>query len=87
MRMTKPDLDALIEAQERVLLFCLGSRTDWKEAGITFKAVAGLLRKPWEVAKSLAGPPIPLVRLVGPSKRLTLTDAGRAALRTLLRDL
>jgi hypothetical protein len=89
-RMTKPDIDALIkalEAQERVLLFCLGSGTDWKEAGVTFKAVAGLLRKPWEVGIPLLVPPIALVRLVGPSKRLALTDAGRAVLRTLLRDL
>jgi hypothetical protein len=82
--MTKPDIDALIkalEAQERVLLFCLGSGTDWKEAGVTLKTVAGL------VGKSFWFVPMPLVRWVMPSKRLELTDAGRAALRTLLRDL
>jgi hypothetical protein len=80
--MTKPDIDALVKtlgAQERVLLFCLGSGTDWKEAGVTLKTVAGL------VVKSLSV--IHLVRLVGPSKRLALTDVGRAALRALLRDL
>jgi hypothetical protein len=26
--------------QERVLLFCLASGTDWKQAGVTFKTVA-----------------------------------------------
>jgi beta-phosphoglucomutase-like phosphatase (HAD superfamily) len=81
-----PPVDALIkalEAQERVLLFCLGSGTDWKEAGVTFKAVVGLLRAPWTVPIH----PIPLVRLVGPSQRLAITDAGRAVLRALLRDL
>jgi hypothetical protein len=54
--MTKPDIDA----QERVLLFCLGSGTDWKEVGLTFKTVAGLLRKPWELAIPLLVPPYPL---------------------------
>jgi hypothetical protein len=80
--MTKPDIETLVKAlgaQERVLLFCLGSGTDWKEAGVTLKTVAGL------VSKSLWL--IHLVRLVGPSKRLALTEAGRAALRALLRDL
>lgn len=36
--MTKPDIDALIKAlgvQERILLFRLASRTDWKQAGVT----------------------------------------------------
>jgi hypothetical protein len=75
-RMTKPDIDALIKAlgvQERVLLFCLGSGTDWKEAGVTLKTVARLVGS---------------FTLVGEiSGRLVLTDYGRAALRALLRDV
>src|SRR5215831_3944520 len=67
--MTKPDIMAL-GVQERVLLFCLGSGTDWKQAGVTLKTVAHLLVK----------------FLVMPNRdgRLFLTDAGRAALRDLL---
>jgi hypothetical protein len=78
------DIEALVEAlgaQERVLLFCLGSGTDWKEAGVTLKTVAGLVGKSFWVV------PMPLVRWVMPSKRLELTDAGRSALRELLREL
>jgi hypothetical protein len=89
MGMTKPDIDALIKAlgvQERVLLFCLASGTDWKQAGVTFKTAVDIL-----VMGRRSG--LPLVKLVNthrPSRwvgRLALTDAGRAALRTLLRDL
>jgi hypothetical protein len=75
-RMTKPDIDALIKAlgaQERVLLFCLASGTDWKNAGVTLKTVAILVRN------FLVTP--------FPAGRLALTDAGRAALRALLQDL
>ena len=70
--MTKPDIMAL-GVQERVLLFCLGSGTDWKQAGVTLKTVAHLLVK----------------FLVMPNRdgRLFLTDAGRAALRDLLPGL
>jgi hypothetical protein len=75
--MIKPDIDAL-GVQERILLFCLGSGTDWKEAGVTPKTVAGMMWK-YLVFPTWApgGRPPPL----------TLTDAGRAALRALLRDL
>jgi hypothetical protein len=40
------DIKALVKAlgaQERVLLFCVGSGTDWKEAGVTLKTVARLV--------------------------------------------
>jgi hypothetical protein len=56
----KPDIDAL-GVEERVLLFCLASRTDWKQAGVTFKTVAGM------VTMFLVTP-----RVLG--RRLTLTD-------------
>jgi hypothetical protein len=39
--MIKPDIKAL-GVEERVLLFCLASRTDWKQAGVTLKTVAGM---------------------------------------------
>src|SRR5258707_10975520 len=42
------DIKALVKAlgvQERVLLFCLGSGTDWKEAGVTLETVAGMVGK------------------------------------------
>jgi hypothetical protein len=70
------DIKALVKAlgaQERVLLFCVGSGTDWKEAGVALKTVARL------VANFLVTP--------FPAGRLALTDAGRAALRELLREL
>jgi len=78
VRMTKSDIKAL-GVQERVLLFCLGSGTDWKRAGVTLQTVAGLVGKL----------PFTLNRLVTPlpTGRLALTNAGRAALRELLRDL
>jgi hypothetical protein len=71
------DIEALVKAlgvQERVLLFCLGSGTDWKQAGITLETVAGL------VFNFVVTPRFP-------TYRLALTDRGRAALRELLRDL
>ncbi len=67
--MIKRDIMAL-GVQERVLLFCLGSGTDWKQAGITLATVGGLVMKF-------------LVTATG--GRLALTDDGRAALRALLR--
>ena len=73
--MTERDIEALVKAlgvQERVLLFCLGSRTDWSRAGVTLKTVAGLM---------IDG----LVTPIG--GHFVLTDDGRAALRALLRDL
>jgi hypothetical protein len=70
--MTKPDIMAL-GVQERVLLFCLGSGTDWTQAGVTLKTVAGMVMKFLVMPTSAGG--------------LALTDYGRAALRALLRDL
>jgi hypothetical protein len=73
--MTKRDTEALINAlgvQERVFLFCLGSRTDWRRAGVTLKVVARLM----------------VNGLVTPTGgHFVLTDDGRAALRALLQDL
>jgi hypothetical protein len=80
--MSKPDIEAL-GVQERILLFCLASGTDWKQAGVTFKTAVDILvmgRRPG----------LPLVKLVNTHRaggRLALTDAGRAVLRTLLRNL
>jgi hypothetical protein len=71
--MIKPDIDEL-GVQERVLLFCLASGTDWNPAGVASKTLAGMVTKF-------------LVTVTWSSHRLALTDAGRAALRTLLRDL
>jgi hypothetical protein len=67
------DIKALVKAlgaQERVLLFCVGSRTDRKEAGVTLKTVASL------VVNFLVTP--------FPTGRLALTDADLAALRELV---
>jgi hypothetical protein len=82
--MIKPDIDAL-GVQERVLLFCLASGTDWKQAGVTLKTVAGM------VGKALLYPGVQITQarklISRGGKALVLTDAGRAALRALLRDL
>jgi hypothetical protein len=48
MGMTKPDIDAPIKAlgvQERILLFCLATETDWTQAGVTLKTAAGAVGK------------------------------------------
>jgi hypothetical protein len=69
------DIEALVKAlgvQERVLLFCIGSRTDWRRAGVTLKTVAGM------VVNGLVTPT---------GGHFVLTDDGRAALRALLQDL
>jgi len=59
--------------RERLLLFRVGSGTDWQRAGVTGETVTAL------VAKGL------LVR--DGAGRLTLTDDGRAALQALLPGL
>ena len=74
--MTTPDIKAL-GVQERVLLFCLDSGTDWKQAGVTLKTVAGMVGTAFFT-------PNGLVTYRG--RALALTDAGRAALRALLRE-
>jgi hypothetical protein len=65
----KPDITALT-VRERVLLFCVGSGTDWQRAGVMSETVTAL------VVKGL------LVRDAG--GRLALTKDGRAALRGLM---
>jgi hypothetical protein len=89
--MIKPDIEAL-GVQERVLLFCLASGTDWKQAGTTLKAVAGIVgagvalkTEAGRVGKALLRPNH--LVMPTPSGALALTDAGPAALRALLRDL
>jgi hypothetical protein len=76
------DIDALVKelgVQERVLLFCLASGTDWKQAGVTFKTVVSqsFFRESWSRIT---------VRVMRDG-HLALSWAGRAALRALLRDL
>jgi hypothetical protein len=78
MRMTKRDIKSL-SVQERILLFCLASGTDWKEAGVTLKTVASM------VGEFFIAHPYQLVTISGGSPALTW--AGRAALRELLHDL
>jgi len=84
--MIKPDIGAL-GVQERLLLFCLASGTDWKQAGVTLKTVVGMVGKAFFTPNGLAmyrgrdG----LVMYRG--RALALTDAGRAALRALLPGL
>jgi len=53
-------------------LFCLGSRTNWKRAGVTLKTVARL------VMNGLNTPT---------GGHFVLTDDGRATLQALLQDL
>jgi hypothetical protein len=62
-----------LSARERTLLFCVGSGTDWQRVGITGETVTALIVKGLLV-RDAAG-------------RLVLTNAGRAALRVLRRDL
>jgi hypothetical protein len=59
--------------RDRMLLFCVGSGTDWQRAGVTGETVTAL------VVRGL------IVRDV--RGRVTLTDDGRAALRALLPGL
>ena len=66
------DISAL-GVRERILLFCIGSGTDWQRAGVTGEIVTAL------VVKGL------LVR--DGAGRLALTEEGRDALRALLPDL
>jgi hypothetical protein len=64
---------AALTARERTLLFCVDSGTDWQRVGISGETVTASIVKGLLVWDA-AG-------------RLALTDAGRAALRALLRDL
>ena len=86
--MIKHDIDAL-GVQERVLLFCLASGTDWKQAGVTFKTVVDMVWGPLlrPNVRNLANfRPNCLVAMT-PRGAYSLTDAGRATLRALLRNL
>jgi hypothetical protein len=74
--MIKADIDAL-GVREHVLLFCLASGTDWKQAGVSLRTVAGMVGKLFFTGEGL----------VGGGRALALTHAARAALRALLRDL
>jgi hypothetical protein len=62
-----------LTASDRILLFCVGSGTDWQRAGVTSENVTALVVKGLVVRDALG--------------RLALTEDGRAALRTLLPDL
>jgi hypothetical protein len=77
--MAKRDMKSLVKTlgmQERTLLFCLASGTDWKQAGVTYNTVAGMI----------GNPIIGQTRLVTMTSTgsLALTDAGRVVLRAML---
>jgi len=59
--------------RERMLLFCIGSGSDWQPAGVTGETVTALVVKGLLVRDALG--------------HLALTNDGRAALRALLPDL
>jgi hypothetical protein len=67
-----PDISALA-APERILLFCVGSDTDWQRVGVPDEIVTRMTVRGF-VSRDALG-------------RLELTDSGRAALRTLLPEL
>jgi hypothetical protein len=83
--MIKPDIDAL-GVQERVLLFCLASGTDWKQAGVTLKTVAGMVGTAFFTPNGLVMHRGREGLITYRGRALALTDAGRAALRALLRE-
>jgi hypothetical protein len=64
-----PDISVL-GVQERVLLFCVGSGTDWRRAGVTSETMTGLMVRGLLVRDALG--------------QFQLTDNGRTALRALL---
>lgn len=92
--MTKWEMKALVAAlgvQERVLLFCLASGTDWKQAGVTYKTLAGMMGWPLYVQENgriemTSVRHLALTR-TWPGGRLALTAFGRAALRELVRAI
>jgi hypothetical protein len=61
-----------LSVPERILLFCLASGTDWQKAAVTGETVTVMMVKAL-VERDAAG-------------RLSLTDAGRAALGALLKE-
>ena len=62
-----------LRVSERILLFCVASATDWQRTGIPGEIVTTMVVKGL-ITRDAAG-------------RLTLTNHGRAVLRTLLPDL
>jgi hypothetical protein len=72
--MTRPDSPearaAALRTQERILLFCAASLTEWQRAGITGATVTAMVIKGL-VERNAAG-------------KLALTKQGRAVLATLL---
>jgi hypothetical protein len=70
----RPTPDAMaLTVRERVLLFCVGSDTDWQRAGIPEEIVTRMTVRGL-VSRDALG-------------RLELTNSGRAALRALLPKL
>jgi hypothetical protein len=64
---------ASLRVSERMLLFCVASNTDWKHPAIPGEIVTTMVVKGL-IDRDAAGV-------------LTLTDRGRAVLRTMLPDL
>lgn len=60
---------AVLPVQERMLLFCVATKTDWQKAGVTGETVTGM------VIKGLIDR--------DPGGRLSLTKQGRAMLTAL----
>ena len=67
-----PDTTTL-GVRERMLLFCVGSGTDWQRADVTGETITALVVRGL-IARDVRG-------------RLTLTDDGCTALRALLPGL
>ena len=68
---TPHSIAADLSVPERVLLFCLASRTDWTRAGVTHAAVRHMVVRN-------------LVERGPASNRYVLTEQGRAVLDALL---
>jgi hypothetical protein len=67
-----PTVAAELSVQERVLLFCVASETEWERAGVTRSAVASMI-----VRGLIQRDPV---------GRLSRTKEGRATLDALLVD-
>jgi hypothetical protein len=62
-----------LTVRERVLLFCIASRTDWQKAGVPGETVLDMIEKGLIVDH--------------PFDRLALTMRGRAVLKAMLPEL
>ena len=71
-KLPTPDIRAF-RVREQILLFCVGSGTDWQRVGVPGEMVADMTVQGL-VRRDVLG-------------RLALTNSGRAALRALLPDL